>query len=86
MGVEIEDTIINKITAVKYTGLRRPTLNPFWDTIRATSPRVIIPTPIFNESAQENLHNLATSPHPMILQSKPTKTKAMANTKIERIK
>ena len=30
---------------MKYTDSSNPTESPFWDTIRATSPLVIIPTP-----------------------------------------
>ena len=44
------DTIMSKITAAKYSDPIIPTLNPFWETISATSPRVIIPIPTFKES------------------------------------
>ncbi len=37
--------MINKITAAKYFWSRLPASKPFWDTIRATSPRVIMPMP-----------------------------------------
>ena len=66
MGVETLETMISRITAVKYSGVRRPTDNPFCATIRATSPRVIMPTPIFRLSGKENLQAFAMSPQPMI--------------------
>lgn len=82
IGVAIDDTIIRRMTLVKYTGLRSPTDNPFWDTIRATSPLVIIPIPIFNESLAENLHSLATAPQAIIFVNSATRTKAMENHRI----
>ena len=74
IGVAMEDTIISKITDVKYTEESSPTENPFWETISATSPRVIIPTPIFKESGQLNLHALAVRPQPMIFAIRATAT------------
>ena len=38
IGVAIDETIINKITDVKYTGVSSPAESPFCDTISATSP------------------------------------------------
>ena len=78
----MEETIINKITDVKYTGDMSPTARPFWDTINATSPRVIIPTPIFRESIALNLQILAISPQPTIFVSNATITNPIENNKI----
>ncbi len=75
IGVAIDETIINKITDVKYTGVSSPAESPFCDTISATSPLVIIPTPIFKESKLLNLHSRAVIPQPIILDTKPTSTK-----------
>lgn len=72
----MDEIIISKITDVKYTGVSRPTDNPFWDTIRATSPLVIIPTPIFKESDILNLQILAINPHPITFAIRPTATNA----------
>lgn len=78
----MDDIIISKITEVKYTGVRSPTDNPFCDTIKATSPLVIIPTPIFKESDILNLQIFAIIPHPTILETNPTATNAMEKIKI----
>lgn len=82
IGVAIEDTMIRKITDVKYTGVSRPAVNPFCATISATSPLVIIPTPIFNESRTLNLQTRAISPQPTIFEISPTATKAMEKTRM----
>ena len=82
IGVAIEDTIIKKITDVKYTGVSRPAVNPFCATIRATSPRVIIPTPILRESIPLNLQSRAVIPQPMIFEINPTATNAIENRRI----
>ncbi len=77
IGVKIEETMIRKITDVKYTGVSRPAERPFCATISATSPRVIMPTPIFSESRTLNLQMRAISPQPMIFEISPTATNAM---------
>jgi len=68
------EQMMRRITAVKYTGVRRPTESPFWDTIRATSPLVIMPTPIFKLSLKLNLQIFAMRPQPMIFVIKATRT------------
>ena len=55
IGVNIDDTIISKITDVKYTGVKSPADNPFCDTISATSPLVIMPTPILSAVSYTHL-------------------------------
>lgn len=82
IGVDMDDTIIKKITDVKYTGVSKPAVNPFCATIRATSPRVIIPTPIFRESIPLNLHRRAAIPQPMTFEINPTTTNAIENIRI----
>ena len=82
IGVKIEDTMIRKITDVKYTGVSSPAVRPFCATIRATSPRVIIPTPIFSESRPLNLQRRAISPQPIIFETSPTATNAMEKARI----
>lgn len=82
IGVDMDDTIIKKITDVKYTGVSKPTVNPFCATIRATSPRVIIPTPILRESIPLNLHRRAAIPQPTTFEISPTATNAIENIKI----
>ena len=82
IGVRIEDTIIKRMTDVKYTGVSRPADNPFCATISATSPRVIIPTPIFKESNPLNLQRRAISPHPIIFEMSPTATNAAEKSRI----
>ena len=74
--------MINKITDVKYTGERSPTARPFWDTINATSPLVIIPIPIFNESIVLKRHKRDTIPHPIIFVINATITKPIENNKM----
>ena len=76
------ETIIRKITAVKYIGEIIPTERPFCETINATSPLVIIPTPILKLSFMLNLHNLAMIPHPMIFVINATSTKLRENRRI----
>lgn len=63
----MEEKRINNITGVKKTGSNKPTDKPFCETIRATSPRIIIPTPILTESLLLNLKSLAINPQPIIL-------------------
>ena len=72
--------IISKITAVKYCDDIRPTLRPFCATISATSPLVIIPTPILRQSIPLNPHNLDIIPHPIILETSAIITNAIENT------
>lgn len=45
IGTSIEETMIKRITAVKYFGSINPEERPFEATINATSPRTIIPKP-----------------------------------------
>ena len=45
-GTIIDDTIIKRITEEKYFESINPTARPLLATIRATSPRTIIPSPI----------------------------------------
>ena len=78
MGVEMEETMMSRITEVKSRGSIIPTANPFWETIRATSPLVIMPTPTFRESALLNRQIFAIRPQPTILVIRPTKIKAAA--------
>ena len=78
-GVKTEEQIIKRITAVKYSAVIIPAAKHFWVTIKATSPRVIMPTPIFRESLQLNLHIFAMRPQPIILEIKATRTKARQN-------
>ena len=59
------DTTMRRMTAAKYSDPIIPTLSPFWDTMSATSPLVIIPTPILRESAHEYLQSFPASPHPI---------------------
>ena len=86
IGVAMEDTIISKITDVKYTEESSPTESPFWETISATSPRVIIPTPILSESGILNLQSFAVPPQPITFVKSATATSAIENQSIERLK
>ena len=61
------DTIISRITAVKYTELIKPSSSPRWATMRATSPRVIMPTPMRSESLLPKRHSRDIAPQPMTL-------------------
>ena len=79
----MEDVIISKITDVKYTGSSSPTDIPFWATIKATSPRVIIPTPTLIACLAGILQAIDISPQPIILVSKATATKPRENTRID---
>lgn len=78
----MDETMIKNITEVKYTGVSSPAVSPFCATISATSPLVIMPTPILNESMPLNLHRRAVRPQPIILEIKPTATNAMEKTRI----
>ena len=48
--------------------------------MRATSPRVIMPAPIFRQSSQLYLKHFDASPQPMTLLSIATRTKPIENT------
>ena len=78
----MEDTIIKRITDVKYTGFKSPTASPFCDTIRATSPLVIIPTPILIACFGEYRSNIAIREQPIILEKSATATNASENQRI----
>ena len=52
--------------------------------MRATSPRVIMPTPILRESQERNRQHRAASPQPITLLSSATATKASENSRILR--
>ena len=82
IGVEMDDTMIKNITEVKYTGVSSPAVSPFCATISATSPLVIMPTPILSESMPLNLHRRAISPQPTIFEINPTATNAMEKARI----
>ena len=82
IGVRIELTIISRITEVKYLLSSISTSSPFLETIRATSPLVIIPTPILRASLPLNPQTLDISPHPMIFDISPTRTKPRENKRI----
>ena len=75
----MDEQIIRRMTAVKNSEVIMPCDKHFPPTIKATSPRVIIPTPIFKESDQLNLSAFAISPHPIIFASSATATKATQN-------
>ena len=77
----MEEQMISKITAVKNWEEIMPTDKHFWATIKATSPRVIIPMPIFKESLKLNLQILAIMPQPTILEPSATTTKARQNSR-----
>ena len=77
---------MSRMTAVKYTGSTTPTSRPFWATISATSPRVIMPTPTLRESPQLKRQIFAARPQPMILVSSATMTKQMQNSKISGVR
>ena len=79
----MEEKTMSRMTAVKYTEFSNPTLSPFCATIRATSPLVIMPTPIFRESALLKRHTLAMMPQPTILVISPTSTKHTAKSRID---
>ena len=79
IGVMTEELMMSKITAVKYSDEIIPTDRHFWATINATSPRVIIPTPIFKESDQLNRQSFAIKPQPIILVRRATITKQRLN-------
>ena len=71
----MEDTTMRRMTAVKKTESTTPTPRPFWATMRATSPRVIMPTPTLRESGQLKRQTFAARPQPMILVMRATTTK-----------
>ena len=83
IGVAMEDTMISKMTDVKYTGCMSPTASPFCETIRATSPRVIMPTPIFKESSHEKRQTLEIRPQPTIFVMSATKMNATENSRMD---
>lgn len=86
MGLITDEIIIRKITEVKYTGDIIPTARPFWETISATSPRVIIPTPTFRLSRLLYPQIFAITPQPIILVIIPTITNANENSSIDILK
>ena len=67
---------------MKKTESTTPTPRPFWATMRATSPRVIMPTPTLRESPQLNRQSFAARPQPMILVSRATITKQALNSRM----
>ncbi len=67
---------------MKNSGVSSPRESPFWEIIRATSPRVIMPMPIFRESAMEKRHSFAMSPQPMILASSAVRIKQSEKSRI----
>ena len=73
------ETIIKRITEVKYEDSIMPTAKPFCATISATSPRVIMPTPILSESPHPKRHSREVKPQPMILVISATATKHSEN-------
>ena len=81
MGTVIELNRISMITPVKYSGVIRPTARPAFAVIRATSPLVIMPTPILRESLKLNLQSFATAPQPTILARHATATNAIEKNK-----
>ena len=60
---------------MKYFASIIPTESPFWETIRATSPRVIIPTPTLRLSRAEYFSRRAVRPQPITFVSRATSTK-----------
>jgi len=74
------------MTAVKYTGSTTPAARPFWATISATSPRVIIPTPTLRLSLQEKRQSLAARPQARILLPSATSTKQTLNSRISGVR
>ena len=76
MGTAIELKRISMMTPVKYSGVMRPTARPALAVIRATSPLVIMPTPILIESLKLNLQSFAVAPQPMTFARQATATKA----------
>ena len=85
-GVATLDTTISRMTAVKYTASTTPMARPFWATISATSPRVIMPTPTLRESPQLKRQSFAARPQPMILVISATMTKQMQNSRISGVR
>lgn len=75
----MEETIIRRITAVKYLDSIIPTERPFCATISATSPLVIMPTPIFRESTLLKRRSLDVRPHPITLVINAIATNRMQN-------
>ena len=74
------DTMISRMTAVKYEESMIPIFRPLLVMISATSPRVIIPTPIFKQSIHLNLQAFAINPQPITLLIIATITNPMAKT------
>ncbi len=75
---------MSRMTAVKKTESTTPTPRPFWATMRATSPRVIMPTPTLRESPQLKRQTFAARPQPMILVIRATTTKQTLNSRMVR--
>ena len=74
------------IIGAKNCGAIRPVSSPFLATIRPTSPRFIIPTPILSESGILNLQSFAVPPQPITFVKSATATSAIENQSIERLK
>ena len=81
-GVSMELHMIRRITDVKYLLSISPTASPFCDTMRATSPLVIIPTPILSVSLPLKPNALPARPQPTIFESIPVSTNARENRSI----
>ena len=79
IGVAMEDTMISRMTDVKYTESIIPSLSPLCATISATSPRVIMPTPMRRVSLPLKPHRRDTAPQPMIFVTSATATNASEN-------
>ena len=80
------DTIISRITEVKYCEPIMPSVSPRWATISATSPRVIMPTPTLSVSLPLKPHSLDMAPQPMILLTSATATNASENSRSSHVK
>ena len=80
------ETMIRIIIGAKNCGAIRPVSSPFLATIRPTSPRFIIPTPILSESGILNLQSFAVPPQPITFVKSATATSAIENQSIERLK
>ena len=79
------DTMISRITDVKYTELIMPSLSPLCATIKATSPRVIMPTPILSVSLPLKPQSLDIAPQPMIFVDSATSTNAAENSTMSHV-
>ena len=77
MGDTMEEQIMSIMTAAKYFWSIIPAESPFEDTISATSPRVIIPTPTLMLSLKLYFASFAVIPQPMIFVISATITKSI---------